>query len=292
MQKALMLSVALLAQTAWCGGDDDKDPIIVATTLTAVREKPDAFKHVTVRFNIQFNALGKVSNPFFTRFVPSDFVNFYAWPTEQPIWRKDSYDDLFGMLFLAKENKQIQDLYKMRLYERFEIEAIVRNTFQSMPWIEVLKMKPISGKVTTATLAHLYRGEEHMKQRQWDLAVHELSLAPGEGVPDEIRSATHKNLGICYLRTGEAEKAVSQLTSALSLNGADFECQRLLEQARTRPENGLDRTVREVQPLKDYERPLWEAFENLPSGNLGNTGNMGGNATPMPNPAPAKTPGR
>lgn len=266
MEKAhLMLAMALLTPMAWCGGDDDKDVVVVPTTLTAMRDRPDAFKQVTVRFPLQFNGLGKISNPFFTRFVPTDFVNFYGWATEQPIWRKEAYDDLFGMLFLSKESPMLSELYKLRVYDRIEVEGIVRNTFQGMPWIEVTNFKPVGGKVSTATLAHLYRGEEFMKKRQWELAIHELSLAPAQAAPDDVRAAVHKNLGICYLRQGEVNNGVSQLSTAMGLmKGGDPECERMLEQARTRPESELDRTVREnPQPIKDTQRPLWEIFENV-----------------------------
>lgn len=279
MDKAhLMLAVALLAPMAWCGGDEDKEVVVVPTTLTSMRERPDAFKHVTVRFTVQFNGLGKVSNPFFTRFVPTDYVNFYGWASEQPIWRKEAYDDLFGMLFLSKESPMLSDLYKLRVYDRIEVEGIVRNTFQNAPWIEVLAFKPISGKVTTATLAHLYRGEDLMKKRQWDLAIRELSLAPAQSAPDEVRSSVHKNLGICYLRQGEVANAVSHLQTAATMTpGGDPECERLLEQAQTRPEKELDRTVRETkEPVRDTQRPLWEAFESV----------QPAPTRPNPNPAP------
>jgi hypothetical protein len=285
MKKALvMLSLALIAPRAWCGGEEDEKSI-VNTTLSAVREKSDAFRNVPVRFTVQFNSLGKISNPFFTRFVPTEFVNFYAWASDQPIWRKESYDDLFGMLFLSKESKFLPALYTLKLYDRVELVATVRNTFQGTPWIEVLSFKPVAGKVTTATLAHLFRGEQLMNQRQWELAVQELSLAPGSATTDEIRAAVHKDLGICYLRTGEASKAAAQLHAAISANGGtDPECQRLLDQALLRPEGGLDRVARDSgQPVKEVERPLWEAFEGVqPAQNQGTS-----NGTPArPSPAP------
>ena len=138
MKKALLMwVVAQLAQPAFCGVQDHD--VVIATTLTAVRGTPDAFKNVAVHFTVQFNQLGKISNPFFTRFVPNDFVNFYGWPSEQPIWRKDVYDDVFGLLFLSKEHKQLTDLYKLKTYDRVDVTGVVRNVFQGAPWVEVTK---------------------------------------------------------------------------------------------------------------------------------------------------------
>ena len=261
MNKALILTVAaLLAQSAICGGDDDN---AVPTTLTMIRSTPDAFKNVTVRFTVQFSTLGKVSNPFFTRFVPSDYANFYAWSADQPIWRKEAYDDVFGLLFIAKEHKNLPDLYRFKQYERLELVGTVKNVFQGMPWIDVTSWTPLAERVSTATLAHLYKGEAYMNRRQWQQAIAELSVAPGAGTPNEVQSAIHRNLGVCYLRIGEAGTAVSHLNSANSLMpGGDRESELLAQVALTKPQTELDRQV-DSKGVKDTERPFWEAFEDV-----------------------------
>lgn len=267
MKKALFLGVgvgvvvACLARSGWAAAGEDEQ--LVKTNLTNVRLTPDAFKSVSVRFTVQFHQLGKISNPFFTRFVPTDFVNFYGWASEQPIWRKDCYDDVFGLLFLSKENKQLSELYTLKTYERLEVTGVVRNVFQGAPWIEVMSFKRVADKVTTATLAHVYRGEELMKKRQWQMAITELSVAPADGTPVEIQSAVHKNLGICYLRLGESGTAMNHLQNASSLMpGGDPEAELMLASARARPDRELDRAV-SPSGVKEGERPFWEAFEDL-----------------------------
>ena len=126
--------------------------------------------------------MGRIANPFFTEFVPNDFANFYAWGVDQEIWKKAEYDDVFGMLFLSKENEQIDELYSLELYDRITVTGIVKNVFQGKPWIEVKSFDSMPGKVNTATLAHLYRGDVHMQRRQWQRAVSELSLASAGAV--------------------------------------------------------------------------------------------------------------
>jgi hypothetical protein len=242
-------------------GNTPPEGLLVTTKLESIREHPDAFKNVWVRFPIQFCSIGRVNNPFFTQFVPSQYANFYGWSAEQPIWRKESYDDLFGMLFLSKDSRQLQELYQIELYDRLWITGLVRNVFQDKPWIEVTEFEPLTGKVNTATLAHLYRAELHMQRREWTRAVSELSLAPAAGVPAHVIGAVHKNMGICYLRMGEAGTAREHLTSAANLLGeTDREVQKLASNARERPEAELDRRV-DTTNLEDSARPLWEAFE-------------------------------
>ena len=266
MKIALSMGLFLaLAPCALTGQENDHNARTVATTLTRMREAPDAYRHVKVTFQVQFASIGHISNPFFTRFVPSDFANFYGWADEQPIWRKSEYGNVFAFLFLSKDSSQLQELYDLRLYERIQVTGVVRNTFQGAPWIEVLEFYPVGEQVTTASLAHLFRGELHMARRQWQRAVSELTLAPVSGVPVSMEAAVHKTLGICYLRMGESDQAVYHLRTAVSLSGEqDTVSLRLLASAETRPELELDRVVNPAE-LKDHERPLWEVFQGFDS---------------------------
>jgi tetratricopeptide (TPR) repeat protein len=255
------LFVSFLLGTAALPAQDREFGTAVHTTLTQVRAEPEAFKNVKVTFGVQFASLGKISNPFFTKFTPTDFANFYAWADEQPIWQEKSYHDVFGMLFLSKMHEKLEKLYEMRLYQRLQVTGVIRNTFQGQPWIEVVDFMPMAGQLDTAVLSHLYRGEKLMDQRLWQRAIAELSLAPGEGVPPAALQATHRNLGVCLLRMGEPQAAIGYLESALAMaKGDDLTTANLLAMARTQPEEALDRTV-DSRSLKDSERPMWEAFD-------------------------------
>ncbi len=266
MRVVLSIAASLAVLPTLVGqGLRQQNQVVVETTLDAVRAEPEAFKRVWIRFPVQFCSIGRLSNPFFTRFVPSDFANFYAWSAEQPIWQKTAYDDLFGMLFLSKDHAQLQDLYRLGLYDRVEITGVVQNTFQDKPWIQVMTFEPIDGKVNTATLAHLYRGEQHMERREWRQAISELSLAPAAGSPTQVLAAVHKNLGICYLRLGETGLARAHLDSAVVLlEQPGIELRRLVSTASSAPTSELDRAV-DRSGIPEFERPMWEAFEDLGS---------------------------
>jgi len=232
----------------------------VQTTLSQVRAEPQAFHNVKIGFTVQFASLGRISNPFFTKFTPTDYANFYAWGDEQAIWQQPSYKDVFGMLFLSKLHDDLETLYGLRLYQRIHVTAVVRNTFQNIPWIEVLDFDVLDEQLDTAVLTHLHRGEKLMAERRWQRAIAELSLAPGDGVPQAAMQAAHKNLGVCLLRMGEPEAALGYLTSAAGMSEqTDLEIEELIAIARNEPEQAIDRTV-DARGLKDHERPMWEAF--------------------------------
>ena len=256
------LFVSFLLGAAALPAQDREFGTAVATTLSQVRAEPEAFKNVKIAFTVQFASLGRIANPFFTKFTPTEFANFYAWADEQPIWQEKSYHDVFGMLFLSKGHDKISQLYELRLYQRILVTGVVRNTFQNMPWIEVTDFEPAEGQLDTAVLTHLYRGEKLMEQRLWQRAIAELSMAPGAGVPQPALSATHKNLGICLLRMGEPQAAIGYLESAAQLGSRkDLEIENLLAIAKSAPDQAIDRTV-DSRGLKDSERPMWEAFES------------------------------
>ena len=263
MKRALIL--AILAATplaAQTGEERFQNPgsQTIATELATVRQRPDAFKNVWVTFDTQFFSLGKVSNPFFTQFVPSDYANFYAWGGDQPIWRRESYDDVFGMLFVHKDNPEVEELYGLETYARVRVTGVVRNIFQDVPWIEVMTIDPLEGEVDTPTLAHLYRAEQHMARREWGRAISEFSLAPAGGKPNHVLAAVHRGLGTCYLRVGEADKAQSYLAEAVRLDTADRELQALARTARENPRAELDQDV-DKSTVAEADRPMWEAFE-------------------------------
>jgi hypothetical protein len=255
------LFVSFLLGVASLPAQDREFGTAVNTTLTQVRVEPEAFKNVKVAFTVQFASLGKIANPFFTKFTPTDFANFYAWSDEQPIWQEKAYGDVFGMLFLAKTHPKLEQLYTLRVYQRVRVTGVIRNTFQNTPWIEVTDFEEVDGQLDTAVLSHLYRGEKLMEQRLWQRAMAELSLAPGEGVPQHALRAAHRNLGICLLRMGEPQTAIGYLESAAAMaSGRDAEVESLLAIAKSQPEQALDRTV-DSSGLRDSERPMWEAFD-------------------------------
>ena len=264
MNIVLTLGLTLtIAPSPQAGGEHPQGKV-VETSLTQIRKTPDVFKHVWVSFPIQFVSLGRVENPFFTKFVPQEFANFYCWADEQHLWEREHYEDVFGLLFMSKENDKLQKLYKMKVYERVHVTGVVRNTFQGEPWIEVTGFKALHKAVDTASLSHLFRGHSLMHKSQWARALSELSMAAGEHLPDHVMGEVHKRLATCYLRLGETASAAPHLEQAVSkLKTLDPETRRMARLAKVKPEAFLDRDA--SGPLEDHERPMWEAFADEPT---------------------------
>ena len=78
MKRVLFAAVCLsmLAPATAQGRLMDPDAIVVDVDLDTLRRAPEAFMNVRVRFDVQFCSLGRIWNPFFTRFVPSEYANF------------------------------------------------------------------------------------------------------------------------------------------------------------------------------------------------------------------------
>lgn len=243
------------------GGGDEIPPEVISTSLQAIRQAPESYKGVYVDMTLQFASVGRLQNPFFTRFVASDYANFYVWADESEIWRRPSYDDVFGRCFIAKDNDHLNETFALQMYDRLRVRAVVRNVFQGQPWIEVLSYRLLPTKLDTATLAHLYRGEQLMARREWSRAVAELSLAPLGKVPGHVRVSVHKNLATCYLRTGEQQLAQQQIAMAQRLDKArrDQELVAMARMVKENPAEGLDRSVN-TQSVRQQQRPMWEAF--------------------------------
>lgn len=255
------LFVSFLLGVAALPAQDREFGVAVKATLSEIRAEPEAFHNVKIDVTLQFASLGRIANPFFTKFTPSDFANFYAWGDEQQIWQRTAYEDVFGMLFLSKTHPKLEQLYSLRTYQRIHVTGVVRDTFQGLPWIEVTDFSEVADQLDTAVLTHLHRGEQLMTQRKWQRAIAELSLAPGDGVPPNATRAAHKDLGICLLRMGEPQAAIGYLESASQLSTTpDLEIETLLATARAEPEQAIDRTV-DSSTLRDSERPMWEAFD-------------------------------
>ncbi|MEO0479375.1 MAG: hypothetical protein AAF196_07840 [Planctomycetota bacterium] len=256
-------TTALLLQSVCPAQIDQNDPSTpIETTLSAIRQSPEAYRGVYSRFEIQFDTVGQVQNPFFTRFVPSEFVNFFAWDGEQPIWRKSEFHNVFAMLFMSKLNEQSSEIHRLSIYDRLSCVGIVRSTFQGKPWIEVLSFEKMVTKVDTPTLAHLYRAETWMNRRDWSKAISELGLATDSRQPSFVRSAVRRNLGVCHMRMGEVEEGRRHLKAAVALDGRkDRSLVAMEREARQQPRNQLDLEV-STRQLTDAERPMWEAFDD------------------------------
>src|SRR6185369_14413694 len=64
------LFVSFLLGVAALPAQDREFGTAVPATLAQVRAEPEAYKNVKITFTVQFASLGRISNPFFTKFTP------------------------------------------------------------------------------------------------------------------------------------------------------------------------------------------------------------------------------
>ena len=228
------------------------------TTLTAIRNNPDAFKNVWVTFDIQFGGLSTVYNPFFTRFVPTDYVGLAAWGVEQEIWKLEEFRKDYQFLFVDKRSSAAIPLYKLKKYQRARVVGLVRNTFQGTAWIEITEIRPLPKSLDETTLFHMVRGETFLKEGKWKAARSQLLQASASpNAPGKVKGVIWSDLAQCYLKLGDfpqARKALAMAKQAWPKNPQAAQLAKILEE---HPIQGMDNRV-EVSSMKDWEKPLWQ----------------------------------
>jgi hypothetical protein len=227
-----------------------------------VRTTPHAYKNVWIKFQGHYGGIGAVHNPFFTRFTRSEFINFSVWSDEQKIWQKNEYDNPLMTLFcLKRDSAVVAKVYELRRYDRVEIVGVVRNAFNSEPWIEVSEVRSIDGRVTTATLTHMARAWTFIEQHRWQQAAVELNLAARQKLTDNARGWLHGYLGLALMRLGRPKEAATQLAAAKGILKGEpqiLEWSGVLERD---PRSQVDTQVTMTEVRKG-ERPLWEAVDD------------------------------
>jgi len=228
------------------------------TTLSAIRNNPDAFKNVWVTFDIQFGGFSTVYNPFFTRFVPTDYVGLAAWGAEQEIWKLEEFRKDFHFLFVDKRSSAATPLYKLKKYQRARLVGLVRNTFQGTAWIEITELKPLPKSLDEATLFHMVRGETFMKEGKWKAARSQLLQASASpNAPGKVKGVIWSDLASCYMKMGDFPQAQKALALAKQA-WPDYPQTRMLAKTlEEHPIQGMDNKV-QVSDLKDWEKPLWQ----------------------------------
>ncbi len=228
------------------------------TTLSAIRDNPEAFKNVWVTFEIQFGGLSTVYNPFFTRFVPTDYVGLSAWGTEQEIWKLEEFRKDFHFLFVDKRSSAAIPLYKLKKFQRARVVALVRNTFQGTAWIEITELTPLPKSLDEATLFHMVRGETLMKEGKWKAARAQLMKASASpNAPGKVKGVIWSDLAVCYTKTGDFPQARKALALAKQAWPDYPQTKHLAQVLQERPIQGMDNRV-EVSNLKEWEKPLWQ----------------------------------
>ncbi|MEW6746317.1 MAG: hypothetical protein AB1486_26545 [Planctomycetota bacterium] len=200
--------------------------------LADVAASPDSFMATPFRFTCQFQGFGSIYNPFYTIFESSRYLNFAAWDDGVPLWRRDVYKKVFPLLYMRRDRYgAVQHLLQATRFDRFEATAVVRSSFKSRAWVEVLDLTPLEGRFNEQSLGNMIVGFRHKLAGEYDLASLRFSRAYAETLPESARLETRRQEGECLLGAGAYQAALLMLDEALDEFPDSSDLQKLRQQA-------------------------------------------------------------
>jgi tetratricopeptide (TPR) repeat protein len=190
-------------------------------TLDQVLAEPHAYRNIDISFVVQFNSIGSIDNPYYTRFERDHYVNFSAWGDPAHLWRRSVYKASFPYLFMSRISKQSKDLLRANRYQRFVVAGRVASVFRGQPWIEVMGIKPLKGALTEPSLIHIVKANELKRIRRFDAAAGEFALADIPTLPVSVRTECLTQQAYCLSMANRYSDALRSLQQALALNPKD-----------------------------------------------------------------------
>ena len=194
MLLALLLSLSVA---------DPAPPLVTWEELCA---RPSRWIGKTVHLRIQYLEPVGTWNPYMTRFGPSRFAGVQAWADEQLPWIKSEYDAPLVRLFTLREGSCAWAFQSARRGDRFQVTAVVREVFLSLPWTEVVEVVPLPERIGEGTVIHAGRALDLMKRKAWKLAELEVDQAMTVNLPERARLELLRMKEHCRAKAEEAKR--------------------------------------------------------------------------------------
>jgi len=151
MKRLALLGAVLLLAAAAAGillpALQAQDPTLepVAVGIRDLKQAPEKFVGLAVRFDGMFHSLENLWAPFFTPFVREDYLVFSVWPSDAEVWTKSGRLDDLPTCFLRKSDKLVRSLLALKPYVSIEVSGVVLSDFHKLPWIEVTSIEVTGG---------------------------------------------------------------------------------------------------------------------------------------------------
>ncbi|MEE9392285.1 MAG: hypothetical protein V3W41_07245 [Planctomycetota bacterium] len=223
----LWLSVCtagLFANDSWWGDVYEQK----AVSLESIMKAPHAFRGIDVTFVVQFQSLGSIENPYYTRFEKEQYVNFAVWGDDAQLWEKSAYESTFPYLFIDRFMKESKEILKARTYDRFIVTGRVTSVFRGKPWIEVVGLKAIEGRMTEPSLIRLVKAYKLKKHRRFDAAAAEFQLAMNKDMTEPMQKHIFHEEGRCLAAVDRFEAALVPLGKAFALAPKDDSLKKMI----------------------------------------------------------------
>ena len=216
-----VLAVVIFTGTAsagWWDGIGDAKTI----DLQDVIDSPRKWKGKEVVFECFFHEVTDFYNPYYTRFLPAQYVNFSVWPVGARLWNKDEFAHSFHFLFIEKDHKRFGHLVGMKRFAHLKLRGYVQNTFKNVPWIEIRAVELIETGFSRDTLREIILGDRAADREQWDIALAHYNRAATASLPREVLSGVENKRGQAYEGLGQKEAATAAYARALKLDHDGF----------------------------------------------------------------------
>jgi len=258
----LVVLLAPSVDAGWWDSVSDAKPV----KLEELIKDPHGWKGKEVSFVCTFHKVSTLFNPYYTRFVPDEYVNFAVWPLSKQLWVKDQYLDSHKFVFLEKDHKQYTKLMELEKFTRLKLTGYVQSSFKSTPWIEVRHIEVLSGGISKGSLKYIILGDRAAAKKDWDAALGYYNKAAGFPLPEEVMASVSKKRAATLHRMGNDQAARVALGPALEFDPNDVEAVALLSEMKklspapaAKPEK-LETTEEEVvaQPVDPKKYPAEE----------------------------------
>lgn len=159
-------------------------------TLHDLQANPTSFKTAKVRFKAFFNKVESIFTPFYTPFIPEQYLAFSIWAHDRNLWVKSDRMADFPFCFVRKDSAYVGPITTTKKYGAFELFCTVENDFNNTPWLQVVHVRALEGRrLTDKSLHHMVVGYEYLAAGQSELAEHEFWEAQKYDLPDHARLA-------------------------------------------------------------------------------------------------------
>ena len=209
----------------WWGDLFDEDKII---SLNDVLKEPMSYRGKTVTFIAQFHKLGKIDNPFYTKFESEWYLNFSIWADEAPLWTRKGYREDFQYIFIRRNAKLASKILHAPLYARFVFVVEVSDIFKGKPWMEVTGLTQLDAQMNESSLIHMVKGFTLKRVGRHAAAAREFAAADHKTLPLHVRLKLMMEEAGAWAADGKKENAARALRLAAGLVPEDAEIRKTI----------------------------------------------------------------
>lgn len=155
----LMWSVFSVASSA-----QNYDPFrsYKSVSLERIRQNPEVYQNVHVKFRILLNRVGEIWSPFYSPFDFGNYVGFSGWEPDESIWTKRGIVNDFPFLFISNYHEDIEKVLEVPRFSLLEIKGTVSSSFSNKAWIEIRQVRILKKKMMTKkSLRSLVLGQKN-----------------------------------------------------------------------------------------------------------------------------------